>query len=51
MMTMDQPPSSRQPHHGSERAKARRTVTIVTILARLAMAAYYVIRLLRELLS
>jgi len=36
---------------GSERAEARHIVTIVTLLARLAMIAYYAIRTIHELLA
>ena len=48
VVTMECPPSSQGPYRGSERAKARRVVTVVTIMARLASIAYYAIRALRE---
>ena len=47
-MTMKHSLSSQGSYRGSERAKARRVVTVVTIMARLASIAYYAIRTLRE---
>ena len=49
VMTMDEPPlSPQEPHRESECDKARRIVTVVTILARLASIAYHVMRALHE---
>lgn len=49
VMGMDDAPSPSQgSRRGSEDAEARRIVTIVTVLARLAAIAYYVVRSLHE---